>query len=178
MSLEELGRAMGRAAEEHGDHPLFALERGEITEDEFRARIEAHLDGGFDLARLNALFLERLEPNRPMIDFVRSLRERGVRAALLTNNVREWEPLWRGKLPEVDELFEVVVDSAFVGMRKPDPAIYALTLERLGGVAPERCVFVDDLDVNCEAARALGMAVVRFESAAQAIPEIESALAE
>ena len=178
LSLEELGRAMGRAAEEHGDHPLFALERGEITEDEFRARIEAHLDGGFDLARLNALFLERLEPNRPMIDFVRSLRERGVRAALLTNNVREWEPLWRAKLPEIDELFEVVVDSAFVGMRKPDPAIFALTLERLGGVAAKRCVFVDDLDVNCEAARALGMAAVRFESAGQAIPEIESALAE
>jgi putative hydrolase of the HAD superfamily len=178
VSLEELGRAMGRAAQEHGDHPLFALERGEITEDEFRARIEAHLDGGFDLARLNTLFLERLEPNRPMIDFVRSLRGRGVRAALLTNNVREWEPLWRAKLPEIDELFEVVVDSAFVGMRKPDPAIYALTLERLGGVAAERCVFVDDLDVNCEAARALGMAAVRFESAGQAIPEIESALAE
>ncbi len=176
MSLEELGRAMGRAAEEHGDHPLFALERGEITATEFRARIEAHLDGGFDLGRLNALFLERLEPNRAMIDFVRSLRERGVRAALLTNNVREWEPLWRAKLPEVDELFEVVVDSAFVGLRKPDPAIYALTLERLGGVAAERCVFVDDLEVNCEAARALGMAAVRFESAGQAIPEIESAL--
>ena len=178
MSLGELGRAIARAAEEHGDHPLFALERGEITEDEFRTRIEAHLDGGFDLARLNALFLERLEPNGAMIDFVRSLRGRGVRAALLTNNVREWEPLWRAKLPEVDELFEVVVDSAFVGMRKPDPAIYALTLERLGGVAPERCVFVDDLDVNCETARALGMAAVRFESAGQAIPEIESALAE
>ncbi len=178
LSLEELGRAMGRAATEHGDHPLFALERGEITEVEFRTRIEAHLDGGFDLARLNELFLDRLEPNRVMIDFVRELRARGVRAALLTNNVREWEPLWRGKLPEIDELFEVVVDSAFVGMRKPDPAIYALTLKRLGGVAPERCVFVDDLDVNCDTARALGMAAVRFESAEQAIPQIESALAE
>lgn len=178
LSLEELGRAMGRAAEEHGDHPLFALERGEITEVEFRTRLEAHLDGGFDLARLNDLFLDRLKPNRVMIEFVRELRGRGVRAALLTNNVREWEPLWRGKLPEIDELFEVVVDSAFVGMRKPDPAIYALTLDRLGGVAPQRCVFVDDLDVNCDAARTLGMAVVRFESAEQAIPEIESALAQ
>ena len=69
-----------------------------------------------------------------MIDFVRELRGRGVRAALLTNNVREWEPLWRAKLPEIDELFEVVVDSAFVGLRKPDPAIFELTLERLGGV--------------------------------------------
>ena len=178
VSLEELGKAMGRAAEEHGDHPLFALERGEITEAEFRDRIERHLDDGFDLTRLRTLYFDRLDPNRAMIEFVRGLRGRGVRAALLTNNVREWEPLWRAKLPEVDELFELVVDSAFVGLRKPDPAIFRLTLERLGGVAPERCVFLDDLDVNCAAARELGMAAVRYESAEQAILEVESALSE
>jgi putative hydrolase of the HAD superfamily len=178
VSLEELGKAMGRAAEEHGDHPLFVLERGEITEAEFRDRIEPHLEDGFDLARLRALYFDRLEPNAPMIEFVRQLRGRGVRAALLTNNVREWEPLWRAKLPEIDELFEVVVDSAFVGLRKPDPAIYELTLDRLGGIDPKRCVFLDDLDVNCEAARGLGMAAVRFENAEQAIPEVESALSE
>jgi putative hydrolase of the HAD superfamily len=178
VSLEELGNAMGRAAEEHGDHPLFVLERGEITETEFRARIEPHLEDGFDLARLRTLYFERLAPNTPMVEFVRELRRRGVRAALLTNNVREWEPLWRSKLPEVDELFEVIVDSAFVGLRKPDPAIFELTLERLGGVSPQRCVFLDDLDVNCEAARALGMAAVRFESAEQAIAEVESALSD
>ena len=178
VSLEALGTAMARASEEHGDHPLFVLERGEITEVEFRERIERHLGDGFDLSRLRTLYFERLEPNRPMIDFIRDLRGRGVRAALLTNNVREWEPLWRSKLPEIDELFELVVDSAFVGLRKPDPAIFTLTLDRLGGVEPERCVFVDDLDVNCEAARALGMAAVRFETAAQAIPEIKSALSE
>jgi epoxide hydrolase-like predicted phosphatase len=177
VSLEELGKAMGRAAEEHGDHPLFVLERGEISESEFSDRIEPHLDNDFDLARLRTLYFERLDPNRDMIEFIRELRGRGVRAALLTNNVREWEPLWRAKLPEIDELFELVVDSAFVGLRKPDPAIYALTLERLGGISPEQCVFVDDLDVNCEAARALGMAAVRFENSEQAIPEIESALA-
>jgi putative hydrolase of the HAD superfamily len=178
VSLEELGKAMGRAAEEHGDHPLFVLERGEITEAEFRARIERHLEDGFDVARLRTLYFERLEPNTAMIEFVRGLRGRGVRAALLTNNVREWEPLWRAKLPEIDELFEVVVDSAFVGLRKPDPAIFELTLERLGGVAPERCVFLDDLDVNCAAARELGMAAVRFESAEQAMRAVESALSE
>ena len=65
--------------------------------------------------------------------------------ALLTNNVREWEPLWRSMLP-VDEIFELVVDSAFVGMRKPDPPIYELTIERLGdGIAPRDCLFVDDV---------------------------------
>jgi epoxide hydrolase-like predicted phosphatase len=178
LPLEELGTAMGRAAEEHGDHPLFMLERGEITEQEFGARISAHLHSGFDLTRLRELFMERLDRNEEMIVFVRDLRDRRLRTALLTNNVREWEPLWRAKLPEIDELFDVVVDSAFVGLRKPDPAIFDLTLERLGGVPPERCVFVDDLDVNCDAARGLGMAAVRFESASQAIPEVESALAE
>jgi putative hydrolase of the HAD superfamily len=178
VSLEELGKAMGRAAEEHGEHPLFMLERGEISEADFRQRIERHLEDGFDLTRLRTLYFERIDPNAEMIEFVRELRGRGVRAALLTNNVREWEPLWRSKLPEVDELFELVVDSAFVGLRKPDPAIFELTLERLGGVAPQRCVFLDDLDVNCEAARALGMAAVRFETAEQAIPAVESALAE
>jgi putative hydrolase of the HAD superfamily len=177
VSLEELGKAMGLAAEQHGGHPLFALERGEITEAEFRDRIEPHLENGFDLARLRALYFERMDSNRDMVEFIRELRGRGVRAALLTNNVREWEPLWRAKLPEIDELFELVVDSAFVGLRKPDPAIYALTLERLGGISPDQCVFVDDLDVNCEAARALGMAAVRFVNSEQAIPEIESALA-
>jgi putative hydrolase of the HAD superfamily len=175
VSLEQLGRAMARATEEHGDHPLFVLERGEITEIEFRARIERHLEDGFDLTRLRTVYFERMEPNHAMIELVRELRGRGVRTALLTNNVREWEPLWRSKLPEIDELFEVVVDSAFVGMRKPDPAIYELTLERLG-VGAEECVFVDDLEPNCEAARALGMLAVRFEQPAQAVPEIRSAL--
>ena len=177
VSLEVLGRAMARATEEHGDHPLYVLERGEITEREFRARIEPHLEDGFDLTRLRELYFDRLEPNSAMIDFIRVLRGRGVRTALLTNNVREWEPLWRSKLPEIDELFEVVVDSAFVGMRKPDPAIYELTLERLG-VPAAHCVFVDDLEPNCETARGLGMLAVRFESPEQAIPEVRSALAE
>jgi putative hydrolase of the HAD superfamily len=177
VSLEDLGLAMARAIEEHGEHPLFVLERGEISESEFRARIEPHLEDGFDLTRLRTLYFERMEPNRPMIEFVREVHGRGLHTALLTNNVREWEPLWRAKLPEIDELFEVVVDSAFVGIRKPDPAIYELTLERLG-VAAEECVFVDDLERNCDTARSLGMSVVRFERAEQAIPELRSALAD
>jgi putative hydrolase of the HAD superfamily len=175
VSLEELGRAMGRAAEAHGEHPLYALERGELSEREFADRLERELPNGFSLTRLREVYFERLVPNAPMIEFARSLRERGVRTALLNNNVREWEPLWRAKLPEIDEIFEVVVDSAFVGMRKPDPRIYELTLERLGTVAGD-CVFLDDLDVNCQAARELGMAAVRFEDTDGAIAAVEAAL--
>ena len=99
-----------------------------------------------------------------------------MRMALLTNNVREWEPRWRAKLPDVDDIFEVIVDSAFVGMRKPDPEIYRLTLDRLG-VAAERCVFVDDFEINCEAAAALGMTAVHFRTTEQARAEVEAALA-
>jgi putative hydrolase of the HAD superfamily len=179
ISLEELGAAMQAATDQHGDHPLYALERGEISESEFGRRLGEHLHDGFDLTRLRELYFERLEPNPPMIEFVRRQRERGLRTALLTNNVREWEPLWRAKLPELDEIFELVVDSAFVGMRKPDPAIYELTVERLGdGLQAQDCLFVDDFEHNCEAARQLGMTAVRFENAEQAIPELESALAQ
>ena len=179
VSLEELGLAMARATEAHGDHPLYVLERGEISEAEFARRLEGQLDGRFDLGRLRELYFERLDPNRAMIAYIAKLREGGLRTALLTNNVREWEPLWRAKLPELDHIFEVVVDSAFVGLRKPDPAIYELTLERLGGeLRAEECLFLDDLDVNCEAARALGMTAVRFEHADQAIAELESALSQ
>ena len=177
ISLEELGRGMQAAAEVHGEHPLHSLERGEISEDEFARRLAEQLHDGFDLARLRELYFERIEPNAPMIEFVSEQRRRGLRTALLTNNVREWEPLWRAKLPELDEVFELVVDSAFVGMRKPERRIYELTLERLGdGLCGEECLFVDDLEVNCEGARALGMQAVRFEDTEQAIAELESAL--
>jgi putative hydrolase of the HAD superfamily len=111
-----------------------------------------------------------------MLSLMRELRERGYRMAILTNNVREWEELWRSKLP-VDEIFELVVDSAWVGLRKPDPAIYRLTIERLDdGLDPRECLFVDDNELNVEAARELGMPAVRFVSNEQAIPEIRELL--
>jgi putative hydrolase of the HAD superfamily len=95
--------------------------------------------------------------------------------ALLTNNVREWEPHWRAKLPDVDDIFEVIVDSAFVGMRKPDPEIYRLTVERLGdGLRAEDCLFVDDIEANCDTARELGMATVHFRDNDQAVAEVRS----
>lgn len=172
-----LGQALQSAAEERGEHPLYALEKGEMSEQEFTQVVQAHLPGDIRLDGFRDVYFSHLHPNEPMIDFLARLRDRGLRMAMLTNNVREWEPLWRAKLP-VDDIFEVVVDSAFVGMRKPDPHIYELTLERLGdGITGDECVFLDDLDVNCEAARELGMHAVQYHDAEQAIAEIESVLA-
>jgi putative hydrolase of the HAD superfamily len=118
-------------------------------------------------------YFAHLHPNEPMIELMRELRDGGMRMALLTNNVREWEPLWRAKLPDVDEIFEVIVDSGFVGMRKPEPEIYELTLARLGdGLRAEECLFVDDVEVNCDTAAALGMSVVHYTDNESAIPQI------
>jgi putative hydrolase of the HAD superfamily len=116
-----------------------------------------------------------LEPNAEMIDLMRELKDEGYRMAMLTNNVREWEPLWRSMLP-VDEIFETVVDSGFVGCRKPESRIYELTLERIAEPA-EACLFVDDVLVNCEGARKAGLSAVHFQDNEQAIAEIRSVLA-
>jgi putative hydrolase of the HAD superfamily len=175
-----LGKAMQATAEADGAHPLFELETGRLTEAEFLAKIENALEPELghrpEMHRFREIYFEALEPNEPMIDLMRDLRDRGYRMALLTNNVREWEPLWRSMLP-VDDIFEVVVDSGFVGVRKPDPPIYELTIERLGdGIAAEQCLFVDDVEVNVEAARELGMTAIHFRSSAQAVGEVEAAL--
>ena len=176
IALEDLGKALVASSERYGEHPLFVLERGELTEPDFIARLEQEL-GGHRLDGMGEAFLSGLERNHEMIDYVAGLRGRGLRTALLTNNVREWEPRWRAMLPEIDEIFEVVVDSAFVGMRKPEAEIYHLTLERLGdGLRAEECVFVDDIAINCDAARELGMAAVLFETTEQARADIEQAL--
>ena len=178
IPLEDLGTAMAAATERHGDHPLFVLEKGLITQAEFIGRLETELGPGRDLHDMLDVYFDHLERNPEMIDLMRDLRGRGLRMALLTNNVREWEPRWRSLLPEIDEVFDVVVDSAFVGLRKPEPEIYTLTVERLGdGLGPADCLFVDDIDLNCETARELGMTAVQFVDTEQARLEIERALA-
>lgn len=173
-----LGEAMARILERTGRHPLHDLERGKVTEADFLRELEAELGGGVTLHEFRDTYFEALRPNEEMIGLMRDLRRRGYRMALLTNNVREWEAQWRAKLPDIDRIFEVVVDSAFVGVRKPEPEIYELTVERLGGgVRPEECVFVDDVELNCEAARAVGMRAVWFRDYEQAAAELEAALA-
>jgi putative hydrolase of the HAD superfamily len=173
---EAYGKAMTAATADGGELPLFALERGEITEAEFLAGLEHNLADVLgrpvSLDGFAARLMGALEPNEELFAYYRGLRDRGVRLALLTNNVREWEPLWRTKLP-IDDVFELVVDSAFVGMRKPEPRIYELTLERLG-LPAEACVFVDDLQVNVDAAVALGMRGVVYRDTAQALAELQA----
>lgn len=178
VPLEALGRAMAALTARHGVNPLFELEVGRMTEADFLGGVgdalEAELGRPVSMHEFTERYWAALRPNEAMLALLREVRAAGYATALLTNNVREWEPRWRAMLP-VDELFGVVVDSAFVGLRKPDPAIYALTCERLG-VAPEACLFVDDLEPNVDAARALGMTAVRFRGAEEGVADVRAAL--
>jgi epoxide hydrolase-like predicted phosphatase len=106
---------------------------------------------------------------------IRDLKGRGLRLGLLTNNVKEFGEHWRTMFP-LEELFEDVVDSSHVGMRKPERGIYELTCSRMG-IEPGEAVFIDDNLDNVEAARAYGMEAVHFgENPWDALAEIEAIL--
>lgn len=159
-------------------HPWHRLERGEIS--------LAALDGwgreygrdrGWNL-RLSRLveLISNLAIRPEMLALVRSLRREGYRTALVTNNARELDPIWRAQMP-VDELFDVVIASCDVGLRKPDKRIYQLVLERLGGLEPHRAAMVDDMDANLLGAAALGMHTIRVGvDPAEAIAELSRLL--
>ncbi|HEY2161963.1 MAG TPA: HAD family phosphatase [Solirubrobacteraceae bacterium] len=178
ISLEALGKAMAAIAIRTGANPLFELETGRMTEAGFLHALGEELTDQLgrpvELHGFGERYFGNLHPNERMIEYMRELRGRGYRMAICTNNVREWEQLWRAKLP-VDEIFDVVVDSAFVGSRKPEPRIYEITLERVGVAAPA-ALLIDDIEVNCTAARELGLGAVWFRSTEQAISEIETLL--
>jgi putative hydrolase of the HAD superfamily len=164
VPLEALGKAMAAIMDRDGSHPLFELETGRLSETQFldglSDELTEELGRPVSLHDFGDRFFENLHPNERMLEFMRGLRDQGYKLGICTNNVREWEPLWRAKLP-VDEIFSVVVDSAFVGSRKPEPRIYEITLESLG-VPAQAALLIDDIEVNCSAARDLGMRAVWF----------------
>jgi putative hydrolase of the HAD superfamily len=147
-----------------GVHDLHLLEMGKISDDEFFDRMIArYIKAGNEPVdprdAQKFVFGQGMVACGAMVDAVRQIRDAGYRTAMLTNISREGEAIFT-KLFPVDELFDVIVDSSKVGMRKPDPEIYLLTCRRLG-VAPERCLFIDDLLCNVEAAQALGMQTIQ-----------------
>jgi len=151
--------------DEDTDHPWHRLERGEVTvEEAIEAIVALAASSGHAIDPI-AMLTKGMGGSvlrDDVVDLVREVRAAGLRTAIVTNNIREFSTAWRGLLP-VPELFDVVVDSCEEGVRKPDPRIYQLALERLGGVAPERAVFLDDAPGNVAAARALGMHAIHVD---------------
>jgi putative hydrolase of the HAD superfamily len=141
------------------DHPWHRLERGEIALLDAREQIMALVTQAglaFDPLAILARMAKGGGAREAVVSATRRLRVRGVRTALVTNNAREFSQGWRAMIP-ISELFDAVIDSSEVGVRKPDPAIFALALRALGDIAPDQAVFLDDFPGNVAAARRLGM---------------------
>jgi putative hydrolase of the HAD superfamily len=161
------------------DHPWNRLERGEIPFAELCRWARAEGDRrGWRLDLSPALDHLAALPFRPaVLDRVADLRRRGLRTAVVTNSFTEVTALWRARV-DIDALFDTVVDSCEVGVRKPDPGIYRLTLERLGGIDPGDAVLLDDFEVNLAGARAVGLHTILVGADADAaLDELERLLA-
>jgi epoxide hydrolase-like predicted phosphatase len=158
---------MGDYASDH-DHPWHRLERGEISMNEYREAVAPLIaEAGLVAAEPPPEFKNRTGVNfafvrsEPMFALVDDLRAGGLRVGVLTNNVRELRSRW-WDLVDFPSLFDDIVDSHEVGLRKPNAEIYHLALDRLGAAA-ERTAFLDDMLVNVNAARAVGMHGVLVE---------------
>ena len=155
------------------------LERGELGLELFYAAFDAEclaaghaVSGRAMMARIG----EAARPRPRMLAAIRTIRTRGLRAAALTNNwVGESGDTRSSGLGDLGPLFDVVVESAVEGLRKPDPRIYALALERLRVSAAET-VFLDDIGRNLKPARALGMATIKVDDEEQALDELSRVL--
>jgi epoxide hydrolase-like predicted phosphatase len=141
------------------DHQWHRLERGEITMDECRALTKDMLDAAGIVATAPAPTTSggafNFQLNDEMVAFIHDLKSAGLPVAILTNNVREFREMW-WPLMDFETVFDAIVDSHEVKMRKPNPDIYHLTMNRIGAT-PNRTAFLDDLRANVDAASALGM---------------------
>lgn len=152
------------------------LERSEVTLDEFCALYEAEAAGAghtIDARRVVEALQGELRPE--MVEAVRRCAAR-LKTACLTNNFVVAAPAHvdrEQQMIEVMSLFDVVVESSKVGVRKPDPRFYEMACELLG-VEPEACVFLDDLGINLKPAKAMGMTTIKVLNAAQAISDLEA----
>jgi len=147
--------------DEDTDHPWHRAERGELAleacRDEVLAAATAH-GVPLDLWEVFAAMGRGMSGVRTeVVEVTRRVRASGLRTGLLTNNIAEARDFWRPLLP-LDELFDDVIDSSEVGMRKPDRRIYELALGNLGVSDPAAAVFLDDWPGNVTAAEAVGMA--------------------
>lgn len=149
---------------------LIDLETGRIDEAEFEPKF-AQILGLEDAERLIDRLFAGSKPDEPMLAAVKAARASGIRTGLISNS---WGTR-RYDRAQLEQLFDGVVISGDVGIRKPAPEMYSLGAERIG-MEPRACVFVDDLPFNLEPAKELGMATVHHVSAEQSITELERLL--
>jgi epoxide hydrolase-like predicted phosphatase len=154
------------------DHPVLAIETGRMSEEDFgrvlAERLSEGLETPLDPEGIKEKLFATIKPDERMIDAVRAIHKAGFRTGLVSNS-------WGGSSYAADllgDLFDDVVVSGRVGLRKPDPEIYRLAA-KLVDVQPEDCVFVDDISANVKGAEAVGMTALLHRTADATLPELE-----
>lgn len=168
VNRQHMEAAMAALAAPMNVHPLAPIELALLTQREWGRRMRHHLGELFpelDLSRCQFethgdQWFADIPRNEGMVELMQETRSLGYKIGLLTNNVVEWEGPWRRML-DIDHLVDEIVDSCKVGTRKPERAIFDLAARRIG-CAPAECLLIDDLDENCEAARAAGWQAIVF----------------
>ena len=164
-SVKQLFRERGE-----GLSLLRRLERGELSAEEFSQQFAPLL--GVTPDNLVERLFGGIGPDEAMLAAVRRSRAGGIRTGLISNS---WGDGLAYDPALLDELFDAVVISGDVGMHKPEPEIFHLGAERIG-VAPEDCVFVDDLRENCAGAEAVGMKAILHRGPEGTLPQLEELL--
>jgi epoxide hydrolase-like predicted phosphatase len=165
-TVRELFRTDPRARE-----LLAGLEDGTLPDADFEAGFAALLGSGIAAEGLITRLMGDAGDDTAMLDFVRAARRAGIRTGLISNS---WG-VDRYDRALLEELFDGVVISGEVGLRKPAPGIYALGAEAVG-LAPADCVYVDDLRGNLKPARALGMTTLHHRGAEETIDALRPLL--
>ncbi|MGU3290890.1 HAD family hydrolase [Williamsia sp. M5A3_1d] len=177
-----LQRAIATVGAQFDLPPLAPIELGLLSERDWVSRLHAAIRierPDLDLSRSEPDFGRQWfaghQVNSGIRDLALELIADGVPVGILSNNVVEWEPYWR-PMVGLDDVVTDLVDSCRVGVRKPDPQIFALAAER-NDVEPRDCILVDDLAENCRSAVESGWTAVQFVDTPSAVEAVRSAVA-
>jgi len=176
MTVESITKLVLGYGLPNGDHPWHKLERGEVTMEEAAREVLQSVENagiaGFDFEKFFKSMSSRPEHSDKMYEGVRRLKARGICQIIVSNNFREFQSIWKSMVPE--NLFDEIVDSSQVGVRKPDPAIFHIALD-LANASPETTVFLDDYEEHIQVANSMGIkGILVGEDPTEALSELES----
>ena len=160
------------------DNAWARLERNEVDRDGFARLFEAEAaERGYEVDGNAIIGLLSGDIRPEMVKAVKTIKEAGLKVACLTNNIRPHseDPTVKKGAVEAMSLFDHVVESSVVGIRKPEVGFYTLALDALG-VEPSEAVFLDDLGINLKPARQMGITTIKVLNADQALSELSDVL--